>query len=31
MKGAGIDVKGDDFLMQLAIVTFTKLRTYIPF
>lgn len=31
MKEAGIDVKGDDFLMQLAIVTFTKLRTYIPF
>lgn len=31
MKGVGIDVKGDDFLMQLAIVTFTKLRTYIPF
>lgn len=32
MKRTGIDVEGDDFLMQLAIVTFTGLRgVRIPF
>lgn len=27
MKAGGIDVKGDDSLMQLAIVTFTRVES----